>query len=322
MSQELSRARALPRLPALNVVLFVTTCATTLLAGGLPAALARAEVEGPLGPAGLALATAKAGLPFAASLIGILLAHELGHYFLARKNGVDASLPYFLPMPVGPVGTLGAVIRLRSPLQSRRVVFDVGAAGPFAGLLVALPLLAWGLAHSTVLPVPSLPPLAPNGLLQSLRHWYLGAPVAASTGVEQFGDSLVTWAAQRLLVGPLPPGHELFLHPVAFAAWLGLFVTTLNLIPLGQLDGGHVVYALLGWERALFVSRLVSHALLAAGLFLSWNWLVWWGLTRFVLRLGHPMVEDERPLGRGRRALAWLALAIFAASFIPVPFSL
>lgn len=314
------------RFPALNVALFVATCATTLAAGGLPEALSRARGPG-LSVPDLALAAARAGWPFAASLIGILLAHEMGHYVLARRHRVDATLPYFIPVPVGPVGTLGAVIRIRSPLPSRLAVLDVGAAGPFAGAVVALPLLAWGLLHSEVRPLPeAIAPLAPSGLFHVVRDWLAGAgPAGAASGavvVEQFGDSLLTWGVQRLVLGPLPPGHDVFIHPVAFAAWLGLFVTTLNLIPLGQLDGGHVVYALLGPRRALLVSRLVSHALLAAGLFLSWNWLVWWAVTRFGLRLHHPRVEDDQPLDRGRAALAWLALALFAGTFIPVPFSL
>jgi membrane-associated protease RseP (regulator of RpoE activity) len=139
-------------------------------------------------------------------------------------------------------------------------------------------------------------------------------------GPQLLGDSLLTLAASRLVHGELPPGTDLFLHPVALAAWLGLLVTTLNLVPLGQLDGGHVLYALAGRRLAHLASRLVSLGLLAAGLFLSWNWLIWWGLTR-VIGLGHPPALSEEPLDRPRAALAVLSLVLFALTFVPVPVS-
>jgi len=124
------------------------------------------------------------------------------------------------------------------------------------------------------------------------------------------------------VLGPLPPGHEVLLHPVAYAGWIGLLVTTLNLLPIGQLDGGHVLYAWLGGERAEKASRLFSWALLAAGLILSWTWLLWWAITRFLVRLRHPpALQEEEPLDRGRVALAVLSLVLFALTFIPVPVS-
>jgi membrane-associated protease RseP (regulator of RpoE activity) len=135
------------------------------------------------------------------------------------------------------------------------------------------------------------------------------------------GDSLVTWGLQRLVWGGLPAGQDLLLHPVAFAGWLGMLVTTLNLVPLGQLDGGHCTYALLGQDGALRLSRLVSWALLACGLVLSWNWLVWWGLTRFLVGRAHPPSWDERPLDPARRALAVAGLVLFVLTFVPVPFA-
>ncbi len=245
----------------------------------------------------------------------------MGHYVLARRYRVSATLPYFIPFPFGP-GTLGAVIRMRSPLPSRRAALDIGAAGPLAGLAVALPLLVWGLAHSEVLEIASSNagsfPESPLALLRALAE---GRTIALG-GAEILGDSAITWAAARLVHGALPPGHDVLLHPVALAGWLGLLVTTLNLVPAGQLDGGHVLYAMLGPRRALAVSRAVSVGLLVAGILLSWNWLVWWALTRAVSGVRHPPSLLEEPLDPARRALAMLCLALFAATFVPVPVSL
>jgi membrane-associated protease RseP (regulator of RpoE activity) len=318
-------ARPRGRFPAVNVALFLATVATTVVAGA---------GQVPLPQAGLSVkGVVEAGLPFAASIIGILLCHEMGHYLMARAWRVDTTLPFFIPVPFG-VGTLGAVIRIRSSMPSRRAVLDIGAAGPIAGFVVALPLLAWGLAYSEVKAVGEAA-LGSSGLgspyelartflqlverygfweaLQRLEE--LGQPGT----VQLMGDSLVTWAVQRLVLGPVPAGHDVFLHPVAFAAWLGLFVTTLNVIPIGQLDGGHVLYALLGQRGAHLASRAVSFGLFLCGVFLSWNWLVWWLLTRLVVGLRHPPALAEEPLRAGRKAVAVICLLLFAATFIPVP---
>jgi membrane-associated protease RseP (regulator of RpoE activity) len=323
MPQALARTRTLARIPYLNVALFLATVLTTLVAGA-----SQSAVRLPAADAGLASALSEAGaiavagLPFATSLIGILLCHEMGHYLLARAHRVDSTLPFFIPVPLGPVGTFGAVIRIRSALPSRRATLDIGAAGPFAGFAVALPLLAWGIAHSEVRAVGDVVLERSNtGLVSILGSW-LGGEHLVVSGVQSFGDSLVTWGVQRLVLGELPPGTDVFLHPVAFAAWIGLFVTTLNLIPLGQLDGGHVTYALLGRRGARAFSQVVSWGLLVAGLFLCWNWLLWWALTRLVVGYDHPPALEELPLDPGRRALAVAALLLFAATFIPVPVSL
>jgi membrane-associated protease RseP (regulator of RpoE activity) len=237
---------------------------------------------------------------------------------------VRATLPYFIPVPFG-AGTLGAVIRMRSPIPSRRATLDIGAAGPLAGLAVAVPLLLLGLSLSEVreaapaAAAASSPLQSPFTLVRALlAHQPL---LGGESGVQIFGDSALTWAAGRLVFGTLPPGHDVFLHPVALAAWLGLLVTTLNLVPVGQLDGGHVLYALLGRRGARTVGRLVSAGLLAAGIFWTWSWLVWWALTRFVIGLGHPPALAEEPLGPGRKAIAWLSLVLFALTFVPVPVS-
>ena len=319
MSEAAAPSRALPRLPFLNVALFAATVLTTLRAGWQGAGEPHAALGSGLGELAMRV---MAGLPFAASLIGILFCHEMGHYLFAKAYRVDSSLPFFIPIPAGPVGTFGAVIRIRSTLPSRRATLDIGAAGPFAGFLVALPLLAWGLAHSEVHAVGDVVlQSSPVGLFQLARAWLQGEPFLTS-GVGHYGDSFVTWAVQRLVLGELPPGHDVFMHPVAFAAWIGLFVTTLNLIPLGQLDGGHVTYALLGSRRASRFSRVISWGLFLAGLFVSWNWFLWWGVTRFLVGYGHPPALEEEPLTPGRKALAIAALLLFAATFIPVPVSL
>ncbi len=293
--------------PWLNAALFLATVITTLDAGR--------DLAQPGGPL-------SSGWPYAAALLGILLAHEFGHYALARWHGVDASLPYFIPVPFG-VGTFGAVMRMRSTPPSRRATLDIGVAGPLAGFAVALPLLLWGLAHSKVIDATALPRAGLDSPLALLRAWYEGrlGEAAAAGGAQFMGDSLVTWSAQVLAFGTLPPGQDLMLHPVAFAAWLGMLVTTLNLVPMGQLDGGHLTYALLGPARAERASRLVSWGLLACGLLLSWNWLAWWLLTRAAVGTRHPSAWDERPLDGPRAALAVAGLLLFLATFVPVPFS-
>ncbi|MGC3999784.1 MAG: site-2 protease family protein [Anaeromyxobacter sp.] len=313
-------ARARPRFPYVNVVLFLATLASTTIAG---AQLASTEAEV------LRLATApvlhvvafvaQRGLPFAAALLGILLSHEMGHYLMARKHRVDATLPYFLPLPFVSVGTLGAIIRLRSAFPDRRATLEIGAAGPIAGVVVAVPLLLWGLAHSTVARVPALTPAFVDSPLGLLRQLLSGHPLSQPVTGWMYGDSLLTWGASRLLYGQLPAGTELMIHPVGLAAWIGLFITALNLLPVGQLDGGHVLYAALGHRRALAVSRAVNWALLGCGLMVSWVWLVWWAVTRFYTGLGHPPALREDPPGRWPQVVAIVALVLFLLTFIPVP---
>jgi membrane-associated protease RseP (regulator of RpoE activity) len=326
---ERPRPRARGRFPVLNVALFLATIATTLWAGFLFSPLASGEVS---------FATVlEGGLPFAASLVGILFTHEMGHYVLARRHGVDSTLPFFIPAPIG-FGTFGAVIRIRSALPSRRAVLDIGAAGPLAGFAVAIPLLFIGLARSELTEAPVAPGAAGPAL--GAPFWVITAFVeelargsgfgeaaraigatftAPGAELATFGDSLITRGAAFLLFGDLPAGQDVLIHPIALAAWLGLLVTTLNLVPLGQLDGGHVLYALLGRRRAEQGSRLVSWFLLALGLFASWSWLVWWAVTRHVVGLRHPPALTEEPLGRGRRLIAVFSLLLFVLTFVPVP---
>jgi membrane-associated protease RseP (regulator of RpoE activity) len=307
-------ARPRQRVPAVNVALFLLTVATTIWAGFLFSPLA--------GGAATLANVVRGGLPFASSLVSILFCHEMGHYVLARRHGVDSTLPYFIPAPFG-FGTFGAVIRLRSVMPSRRATLLIGAAGPLAGFAVALPLLLWGVAHSEVRAVGEIAArsswASPFEAVRSILAGRHGAAPAAP--FMTLGDSLLTWLAARWMVGPLPAGHDVVLHPVALAAWIGLLITALNLVPVGQLDGGHVLYALLGRRRAEQGSRIASGALLAAGLFLSWNWLVWWALTRFVVGFRHPPALVEEPLEPWARALGTVTLVLFGLTFVPVPFA-
>jgi membrane-associated protease RseP (regulator of RpoE activity) len=308
-------APARTRFPTVNVVLFLATVGTTLLSGwtmvGEPLAAGRSV-------AATLLAIARAGLPFAGALLAILFAHEMGHYVLARRYRVDATLPFFIPAPVG-VGTFGAVIRIRSRLPSLRAVLDIGAAGPIAGFVVAVPLLVWGYVHSTVIQGVDLGVQSPLSWLLELMRGGATGPGTGRGEVYVYGDNLVSWAVAALTHPDLPAGADLQVHPVAIAAWFGLLVTAFNMFPLGQLDGGHVIYALLGRDRARRVSRAVSWGLLALGILVSWTWLVWWALTRFVVGLGHPPAVIEEPLTPGRRALALASLVLFVITFTPMP---
>lgn len=237
------------------------------------------------------------GLPFAGTLLGILVTHEFGHYLLSRLHGVPASFPLFIPGPPHFIGTFGAVIRMRSPILNRKALFDIGVAGPIAGFLVAVVALVIGLHLSKVV------------VNQGLYGLHLGEPLLL-----QF----VSW----LVIGPLPEGYDVVLHPVGFAAWFGLFVTSLNLIPIGQLDGGHVAYALWG-SRQRTVAFASLPILLALGFMPGgWpGWFLWAGLAG-VIGLAHPPVVDpETALGRTRVWVGWAALAIFILTFAPVPFS-
>lgn len=261
------------------------------------------------------------GVPYAAALMAILLAHELGHYLAARAHAVDASLPYFIPLPFG-FGTLGALIELRSPMPTRNAALDIGAAGPLAGFLVAVPVLFAGVAHSQVLPAPTFAAVNADyqtllSILEALRDGRLHWP-PEPVQVLYPNNSVITWFAAWLTHGALPAHAELRYGPLALAGWVGMVFTSLNLTPVGLLDGGHVVYAVFG-RWAELVSRCFCWALLGLAIFASTNWLVWWVFARFVVGVWHPQSPDPRPLSPGRRWVAALAFAVLALTFIPVP---
>jgi len=239
------------------------------------------------------------GLRFSLPTLCILLCHELGHYLACRHYRLPATLPYFLPAPIG-VGTFGAFIRIRAPLRSKRELFDVGVAGPIAGFVALLPFLAWGIARSTPVPIERLPDFEGSSALLFLP-----------------GQSLLQALLTRVFHGPLPAGWILDLHPFALAGWIGLFATMLNLIPLGQLDGGHLLYAVAG-RRQRQVAAVLWLVLAGAGFY--WNGWFFWCAVTLVMGLRHPPVLDEAtPLGPQRRRLALVALLIFVVSFLPVP---
>ena len=297
----------------LHILLFLTTFITVLVAGAAMSGARLAPFPDLFPPdlrhgLGQLVAWARSlgpGVAFASALMAILLCHEAGHYVVARRYAINASPPYFLPAPVPPtwllIGTLGAFIRVRSPIVDRRQLIDVGAAGPWAGLVVAFAFLLIGLAHSV--PTDLLGP-SQQAVLVAGRPLFLG-------------NSMLLWLARRFTAG----GGTLLLDPLAFAGWIGLFVTMLNLLPLGQLDGGHVVYSMAG-KRQAWVARVMWYVLLLLGV----RWKGWWVWAFITLLLGggrvmHPSVLDPyRPLPPNRRLLGWATLALFVLTFIPVPF--
>lgn len=278
----------------LHLLLFVLTLASTTFCGGLyygwldsPDVLQRATdprlfIE---------------GVKFSVPLLLILFAHEMGHLFAARAHGLRSTLPFFLPMPIPfpySPGTVGAVIRIKTPIRTRRQLLDVGAAGPIAGFVMVIPVLLLGLGFSEV------------------------QQIDPEQALVYFGEPIVFQAfARGLLFSNLGPSEDIFLHPTAWAAWFGLLVTALNMLPFSQLDGGHVGYALFGrWHRRLI------WALLAGLIFLGFLWPGWWMWCLIIAILGptHPPVLDEHvPLDRRRRVIGWLAFLAFALSFVPIP---
>jgi membrane-associated protease RseP (regulator of RpoE activity) len=229
------------------------------------------------------------GLPFSLTLLVSLLAHEFGHYLAAMYHGVDASLPYFLPSPF--LGTWGAFIRVRSPIYSKRVLFDIGVAGPLAGFVFLLPALAVGLAFSKMIP----------GVVHQ--------------GNVQFGVPALQWLLERA-VFPAAHSGDIYLHPVARAAWVVMFTTALNLLPIGQLDGGHIVYSFFPQIHKT-VSKVLCVVLLPLGYF--WGGWALLGLVLLFLGRRHPVIVDDSDLGPGRRKLGWLALVIFLLCFTYMP---
>jgi len=286
-------------------VLLVATFGTMLVAG---VAFERAEPP-------RTLPELAAGWTFAVPMLGILLTHELGHYIAARRHGVPVSPPYFIPVPLF-LGTFGAILLMRGRIRSRAALVDIGAAGPLAGLVVAVPVLAYGLATSPVVP--------------------------KEPGMVVEGRSLLYLAMRSWFAGPIPEGHDVLLTPTAAAGWGGLLVTMMNLVPVGQLDGGHVAYALFGRRQDRWSTRV--HALLpVVGLLVSgWflvdalgreggpdallsgalagmNWIVWSGVLLLLRRVGgasHPRT-DPGTLGPMRRGIAVLTLVLFVLLFMP-----
>ena len=268
---------------------------------------------------------------YATVVMLILLSHELGHYFMARAHGVDASLPYFIPFPLG-FGTMGAVIRLRGRVPTRDALVDIGAAGPLAGLLIAVPMLFAGVWLSSVEKTPTgfdsgFPPalslinFASMGGLW-IKEQVFGVPMPEWPQLQIFGDNLLTWFAVRLIHGEIPAGSAVMAHPVFIAAWFGLVVTMLNLLPVGQLDGGHLTHAWYGVGAEKIGERIAAGALILA-LFFSASWVLWFILITRFIGVGHPpVVEPDIPLSRGRKVVVVITWVMTALTFMPMPLSL
>lgn len=281
----------------LHVLLLVLTIGTTTLAGVDHYLAFRSDFQ--LETIPLRAGLVWYGLFYSVTILAILGCHELGHYFACRYYDVDASLPYFLPVPTPLTGTLGAFIRIREPIPTKRMLFDIGIAGPIAGFLVAVPALFIGLSLSHVARLP-----------------------ANFSGFE-LGEPLLFKLVSQLLWGKVPDGYSLNMHPIAFGAWFGLLATALNLFPVGQLDGGHISYAVLG-RRSTYVT-LVMVACAVVLSYRSTSWIVWTVLMIVMLTVfgpRHPPTFDEHvPLDRTRTILAVVALAMFALCFTPAPIS-
>ena len=285
----------------LHVLLLLLTIGTTTIAGA-GHYLGFLSDFGAAPPASLALSTGQwllHGLWYSGTILAILGCHELGHYFACRYYDVDASRPFFLPVPPPFLtGTLGAFIRIREPIPSKRMLFDIGIAGPIAGFVVAVPALIIGVAISHVARLPVDP-----------------------RGLEDLGEPLLFKAVSWIFWGNVATGYSINLHPIAFAAWFGLLATALNLFPIGQLDGGHISYAVLGRR-----STYVTYVMIGVALVLTWfsaSWFVWTVLMIGMLVMfgpQHPRVFDEDvPLDRTRVILALVALVIFILCFTPAP---
>lgn len=291
-----------------HVILFILTVITTFISGYI--------LDG----------TVLSGIYFSTSLLLILGAHEMGHYYFAKRNNVLVTPPYFIPAPpfISPIGTFGAVIQIKSRMNTKKELFDVGVAGPIAGILIAFPVLLAGLYLSRIV---------------ILDNEVIEAGFA-------LGDSLVFMLFSKMVFGNIPEGSEIFLHPLAFAGWIGLLVTALNLIPSGQLDGGHIVYSVFPKKWHMIISKTsialliifgfgtepvfflineyanldVSVTSLAFLQFKGWNgWILWALILTFLGTKHPPTFYDEIDIGVKRKIIAIVALVIFVICFIPVP---
>ncbi|OGQ00135.1 MAG: hypothetical protein A2026_04145 [Deltaproteobacteria bacterium RBG_19FT_COMBO_46_12] len=253
----------------LHIVLFILTVASTLIVGG---------------PA------------YSFTIILILLGHEMGHYLMSRRHQIRATLPFFLPLPLPPFGTLGAVIRMESSISSRKALFDTGVAGPFTSFILSIPAIVIGLKLSKVIPISHI-----------------------QEGAIRLADPLLFYFLQRLVMGGVKEGYEILIHPIGYAGWVGLFVTALNLLPVGQLDGGHIAYALFGRRsRAIFLITIAVMAFITIFYNPGWLLLV---ILFIIFGFRHPSpLDDQTPLDGKRKFLGGLAFLAFILSFTPAPF--
>jgi membrane-associated protease RseP (regulator of RpoE activity) len=281
----------------LHALLLLLTIGSTTMTGALHYASFISEFAAR--PVALRWALLLQGFWYSGTLIGILGAHEMGHYLLCRRYNVDASLPYFIPLPpvIFLTGTLGAVIRIREAFPTRKVLFDIGVAGPIAGFVVLVPALFYGMSLSNVVPEPTQGSMI-----------FLGEPLLFK---------IATW----VVVGPVRDGYTVNIHPMVFAAWFGLLATAINLLPFGQLDGGHITYATLGrWSAPISIATV---GITIAMTFVTVSWLLMtlvMLVMLFMLGPRHPRVlYEQEPVGVGRYLIAIFALIMFILCFTPVP---
>lgn len=297
----------------LHLTLFLLTFFTTTIAGVLW-----------LNRDGFDLRNFPAGLPYSISLLCMLAAHEFGHYFAARFHGIRTTLPFFIPIPpflVNPFGTMGAVIRIRSPIQSKKALFDIGIAGPLAGLAVTVAIILLGFFT-----------LPEKEYIYSIHPEYALTGQIPETGLT-FGHSLLTWVLAKVFseTAFVPPMNEIYHYPFLCVGWFGLFVTSLNLIPVGQLDGGHILYAISGKKQGV-VARAFVIILILLGIsgFLPFlgvdvqpgtvGWLLWAAILIFIIKLDHPPIAYAEELDQRRSVLGWITFGIFMVTFAPIPF--
>ncbi len=309
-----------PSNPMVNLVMFILTLLSVAVVGGLNVA-----TEIPSNPIAAAWTLISLGWPFAVSLLAILGTHEFGHYLMGRRHGVHVTLPYFIPFPLPPFGTMGAVINMKESPKNRRQLLDIGLAGPLSGLVVAIVVLILGLSLS---PVDAIPAQIPSGtalqlegnsiLYLAVKFAMFGQLLPAPASYGNMPEWLY-WLRFFFTGRPYPLGGlDVMLHPVALAGWAGILVTALNLIPAGQLDGGHVMYVLIGRKRATRLLPFIMGAIALLGLF----WFGWWLWVALIFFLGRAYAEplDQiTPLDSRRRMLAILAIIIFILVFTPVP---
>lgn len=279
----------LKKFPFLHLFLFILTLFSTLIAGAMQTGMDILKEPEKI----------YKGLPFALTLMTILLGHEFSHYFAARRHNTKATLPYFIPAPpfISFIGTFGAFIKMKPPIVTRKALIDIGASGPIVGFIISVIVSIVGLSLSKVV------------------------AIRETEGALRLGDSLLFSFLSNISLNYQTGSQDILLHPVAFAGWIGLFVTSLNLIPVGQLDGGHIAYALLG-EKHVYLSKLLVLVMVPLGLLLWAGWAIW-AVLLLILGLRHPPVlYREASLDPKRRFIGWLALVIFVLTFIPVPFKI
>ncbi len=271
------------KLTRTHILLFIATFFTTLIAGALLNGVIPWEEPEKI----------YRGLPFSLTLLLILMVHELSHYFTSRRHHVTASLPYFIPAPPI-IGTFGAIIKMKPPIPDKRSLIDIGASGPIGGFIIAIIACVIGLSLSEV------------------------KPAGALDGGLAFGSSLLFSFLSDLVLQTGPEEYDVMLHPVAFAGWIGLLVTSLNLLPIGQLDGGHIVYALFGEKHGL-IAKITIPILIVMGITLWPGWIVW-AILMLIMGYKHPpVVYPHIQLDKNRKIIGWISLAIFILTFTPMP---